>query len=28
LQDAKSAALVYVRLTKGDLPNLSVPYTQ
>ncbi|WP_104038282.1 3'-5' exonuclease [Vibrio jasicida] len=28
LQDAKSAALVYVRLTKGDLPNLSMPYTQ
>jgi DNA polymerase-3 subunit epsilon len=28
LQDAISAALVFVRLTKGDLPSLSVPYTQ
>ncbi|MEI8597291.1 3'-5' exonuclease [Vibrio sp. M60_M31a] len=27
LQDAISAALVFVRLTKGDLPSLSVPYT-
>ncbi|MFH4869750.1 3'-5' exonuclease [Vibrio diabolicus] len=27
LQDAISAALVFVRLTKGDLPNLTVPYT-
>jgi DNA polymerase-3 subunit epsilon len=27
LQDAISAALIFVRLTKGDLPNLSVPYT-
>ncbi|EGR0267051.1 3'-5' exonuclease [Vibrio alginolyticus] len=27
LQDAISAALVFVRLTKGDLPNLTTPYT-
>ncbi|ARO99878.1 DNA polymerase III PolC-type [Vibrio alginolyticus] len=27
LQDAISAALVFVRLTKGDLPNLTAPYT-
>ncbi|HCH2593061.1 DNA polymerase III subunit epsilon [Vibrio parahaemolyticus] len=27
LQDAISAALVFVRLTKGDLPNLTSPYT-
>ncbi|ENJ1792054.1 3'-5' exonuclease [Vibrio parahaemolyticus] len=26
-QDAISAALVFVRLTKGDLPNLTAPYT-
>ncbi|PFG55041.1 DNA polymerase-3 subunit epsilon [Vibrio sp. ES.051] len=26
LQDAISAALVFVRLTKGDLPNLTAPY--
>ncbi|CAM4286633.1 3'-5' exonuclease [Vibrio agarivorans] len=26
LQDAIAAALVFVRLTKGDLPNLSFPY--
>ncbi|MBR9788855.1 MAG: 3'-5' exonuclease [Vibrionaceae bacterium] len=26
LQDAISAALVFVRLTKGDLPSLNVPY--
>ena len=28
LQDAISAALVFVRLTKGDLPSLSFPYQQ
>lgn len=28
LQDAISAALVFVRLTKGDLPSLTAPYTQ
>lgn len=28
LQDAISAALVFVRLTKGDLPSLSFPYHQ
>ncbi|MGR5069875.1 MULTISPECIES: 3'-5' exonuclease [Vibrio] len=28
LQDAIAAALVFVRLTKGDLPSLTVPYTQ
>ncbi|UFN69432.1 3'-5' exonuclease [Vibrio alginolyticus] len=27
LQDAISAALVFVCLTKGDLPNLTAPYT-
>ncbi|EHP3971412.1 3'-5' exonuclease [Vibrio parahaemolyticus] len=27
LLDAISAALVFVRLTKGDLPNLTAPYT-
>ncbi len=27
LQDAISAALVFVRLTKGDLPNLTAPHT-
>ncbi|EGR0025851.1 MULTISPECIES: 3'-5' exonuclease [Vibrio] len=27
LQDTISAALVFVRLTKGDLPNLTAPYT-
>ncbi len=27
LQDAISAALVFVRLTKGDLPNITAPYT-
>lgn len=27
LQDAISAALVFVRLTKGDLPNLTASYT-
>ncbi len=26
LQDAISAALVFVRLTKGDLPNITAPY--
>lgn len=26
LQDAIAAALIFVRLTKGELPNLSVPY--
>jgi len=28
LQDAISAALVFVRLTKGDLPSLNLPYTR
>ncbi|RJX65422.1 3'-5' exonuclease [Vibrio sinensis] len=28
LQDAISAALVFVRLTKGDLPQLSFPYNR
>ncbi|NAW57084.1 MULTISPECIES: 3'-5' exonuclease [unclassified Vibrio] len=28
LQDAISAALVYVRLTKGDLPSLNFPYVR
>ncbi|UUM30436.1 3'-5' exonuclease [Vibrio japonicus] len=28
LQDAISAALVYVRLTKGDLPSLNLPYSR
>lgn len=27
LQDAIAAALVFVRLTKGDLPNITAPYT-
>ena len=27
LQDAIAAALVFVRLTKGDLPSLNLPYT-
>lgn len=28
LQDAISAALVFVRLTKGDLPSLNLPYVR
>lgn len=28
LQDAIAAALVFVRLTKGDLPSLNFPYTR
>ncbi|NOH81658.1 3'-5' exonuclease [Vibrio sp. RE86] len=28
LQDAISAALVFVRLTKGDLPSLNLPYNR
>ncbi|WP_038175093.1 MULTISPECIES: 3'-5' exonuclease [Vibrio] len=28
LQDAIAAALVFVRLTKGDLPSLNLPYTR
>lgn len=28
LQDAISAALIFVRLTKGDLPSLSLPYNR
>lgn len=28
LQDAITAALVFVRLTKGDLPSLNLPYTR
>jgi DNA polymerase-3 subunit epsilon len=28
LQDAIAAALIFVRLTKGDLPSLNLPYTR